>query len=75
MGKKLTGWFAKGVKPARIGVYEVDDDDGLPGYFAWWSGKRFAYRSESAQLAFLEKDFRTSCAPLVKWRGLARRPR
>lgn len=75
MSKKLTPWFKGDAKPKHIGVYEVDDKDGISGnWFAYWDGAKFCYRSTTPEDAYRERCFSTDCKPLVKWRGLAEKP-
>lgn len=72
---KLTEWFGPEVKPTIIGVYQVDDEDGMNGdWFAFWDGHSFRHRNETAKEAYEYRSFRTCCEPLVKWRGLAEKP-
>lgn len=69
----LTDWIPCTPPPVRVGVYEVDDEDGFKGpWFAYWDGEKFGYRDFSVQGAFDNRDKYTACAPRAKWRGVRR---
>lgn len=74
---KLSIWFPHYVLPAHIGVYEVDDCDGLDGpWYAYWDGKKFGYRSWiGPDAAYSMRNDPTSCRETAQWRGLAEPPK
>lgn len=70
---KMTPWFPADVTPVHVGVYEVDDHDGMGGqWWAYWDGKKFCYRCHfDWQDAFDKRNEKTDCPALTSWRGLA----
>ena len=76
MKPKLTPWFPAHVKPARVGVYEVDDQDGMIGpWYAYWNGRRFGWRSwKGPQEAYESRFDSIGLDERAIWRGLAEDP-
>jgi hypothetical protein len=76
MKPKLTPWFPAHVVPVRIGVYEVDDEDGIDGpWYAYWDGRKFGFRCwKGPQEAFNYRYDKTYLSEFSKWRGLAEDP-
>lgn len=69
---KMTDWFVNGERPFRTGVYPVRCG-GAKG-FAYWDGKRWAWRCSSVAQA--DDDRLTTGASQDKhWRGLANPPK
>lgn len=79
---RLTEWFPADVKPVRVGVYEVNDNNAyeFPMY-AYWDGVRFGYRTVDSfgegavERAFRFRNAKTTLPALVPWRGLAEQPK
>lgn len=65
---KLTDWFPPGTKPARKGIYEVNDD-GWIGY-QYWNGQWWCSFECTASDAFRYRKSK-SIFQDSKWRGLA----
>lgn len=69
----LTEWFGPDAPPVRVGVYEVDDEDGIDGrWFSYWDGRKFGFRAEDPAEAADCRHVHTDCARLVRWRGVRR---
>jgi hypothetical protein len=72
MSKKLTPWFPGDVKPARVGVYEKDLDDGV-FKFSLWDGRKWRFCRESVGSALRQRE--RSAWQWANWRGLASEPK
>lgn len=60
---KLTPWFCHGVKPVRVGTYEVEVlfSKGR-GWFAFWGGEYWSSPETGKRLFYQER----------RWRGLTK---
>lgn len=70
---KTTPWFSMKAKPVRIGVYEVDWQDGDTTFFSYWDGRGFNGGWVTPQRAREHFNFghKWSKKP-TRWRGLAK---
>lgn len=60
---KLTPWYSPDVKPARIGMYEVEARFSKgSGWFASWNGKCWIDLDRGGPLCYQER----------RWRGLTK---
>ena len=77
-GPKLTDWFPPGVKPVRVGVYQVCEHWWLArewhshGY-QHWDGQRWGIFNPTPDAAAAEADL-ASEYQINFWRGLAEQP-
>ena len=73
---KLTKWYPKHIKPARVGFYQVDLHNIY--WYSYWNGKVFSYASPTIEkvicdwLGYMHNKKFTH--PSLKWRGLAKKP-
>lgn len=75
MSKKLTPWFSRDAKPARKGVYNVQDQyPDTDRWFSYWDGKRFNWLSLSTGGAFQMRSDEGAGGNVLQWRGLAKKP-
>jgi hypothetical protein len=71
MKKQMTEWFPSNIKPARIGVYEIQWwfvncwDYG----FSYWNGKQWANSAGTPESALLHKKWTDGAIQDKKWRG------
>jgi hypothetical protein len=74
----VTQWFANGIKPAKIGCYEVKPGCENPleeWKFSYWDGTTWSSADSTPQKA-KESQTLSYCMYTVnsKWRGLAENP-
>jgi hypothetical protein len=70
----VTRWYPTPIAPVRIGVYEIDV--GIPRSimkYSYWDGARWGFREPTVENAYLYRAEKAA-GPIVKWRGLARKP-
>lgn len=70
---KLTPWFPETVDPARVGIYEVEDERWEAPNYRYWSGRGWSCTySQPSWRAAAEGDVYR--AGYSRWRGLAKNP-
>lgn len=67
---KKTKWFPAHVLPVRKGVYEVKDTGARAGWYAYWNGHHFGYRTITPKDAYRARSYATVLPRLTCWRGL-----
>jgi hypothetical protein len=70
---KVTQWFAPGIKPVRVGVYERKHKHLLFTLFAYWDGYSWFLGRETPELAHKETTFSANQKGFF-WRGLDEQP-
>jgi hypothetical protein len=72
---KLTPWFPASVKPARVGVYNVDTLE-LGDIYRYWDGRHWSFFGLSPDGAMTQHAHGNifTNGRLFPWRGLAEKP-
>ena len=71
----FTPWFAPGVRPVHVGVYQTIGADEQGGAcYQYWNGERWGYANLTVELAESEAHMGASNYQNEKWRGLAVKP-
>jgi len=71
---ELTPWFPADVKPARVGVYQVDPDC-RDAWYSYFDGRRFGWQTIDPEGAYLLRAEETMLSGKQVWRGLAQDPK